>query len=125
MNYDTFVFYGTWRETLEGFREDFGDEYAQEALWNLMLAATGGDLETNKKSIIGFISGSVMPNIKAAKDRYATAVENGKRGGRPKVELIEEEVMEKKAELKTWKAVAQFYGITEQTLSNKRKEWER
>ena len=43
-NYDNFVFYGSWRETLEGFAEDFGKEYAQEALWNLMLSGTAGDM---------------------------------------------------------------------------------
>ena len=25
-SYDNFVFYGSWRETLEGFAEDFGEE---------------------------------------------------------------------------------------------------
>jgi len=124
MSYDNFVFYGSWRETLEGFREDFGDEYAREALWSLMTVATAGDIETTKKSILGFITGSVMPNIDAAKNRYAAAVENGKKGGRPRVELKKEEVMKKKEELKTWKAVASYYKISEQTLKAKRDEWE-
>ena len=124
MNYETFVFYGSWRETLEGFREDFGEEYAKEALWNLMTLATAGDIETTKKSIIGFITGAVMPNIDAAKARYAAQVENGKKGGRPTINLNQEEVMQKKTELKTWKAVAAHYGISEQTLKNKRDEWE-
>ena len=48
-NYNNFVFYGSWREVLEGFREDFGDDYAKETLWNLMLMATAGDIETTKK----------------------------------------------------------------------------
>ena len=65
-NYTNFVFYGSWRETLEGFRDDFGEDYANEALWNLMLAATGGELETDKKSIIGFVRGACMPNVEAA-----------------------------------------------------------
>ena len=124
MNYENFVFYGSWRETLEGFKEDFGEEYAREALWNLMLLATAGDIETQKKSILGFLHGAVMPNVNAAKDRYAAAVENGKKGGRPKVELDETEVMQKKQELKTWKAVAAYYGVSDQTLKNKRNEWE-
>ena len=32
MEYENFVFYGSWRETLEGFLDDFGEEYAKEAL---------------------------------------------------------------------------------------------
>ena len=57
-NYNNFVFYGGWREVLEGYREDFGDEYAKETLWNLMLMATAGDIETDKKSIINFVQGA-------------------------------------------------------------------
>ena len=124
MEYDNFVFYGSWRESLEGFREEFGDDYAKEALWNLMLVATAGDIETERKSIIGFINGAVMPNVNKAKDRYAAAVENGKKGGRPKVNLNEQAVLEKKKELGTWKETAQFFGVTEQSLKNYRNQWE-
>lgn len=123
--FDNFVFYGSWRETLEGMREDFGEDYAKEALWNIMLAATAGDIETEKKFIISFISGAVMPNINKAKDRYAAAVENGKKGGRKKIELNQEEVMRLKAELKTWKAVAAHLKVDEDTLRKCRKEWEK
>lgn len=125
MGFDNFVFYGSWRETLEGFREEFGQDYANEVLWNMMLLATAGDIETEKKSIIGFLQGAVMPNINKAKDRYAAAVENGKKGGRPLVELNEEEVTAKKKELGTWKAVASHYGVDEDTLRKNRKKWEK
>ena len=123
--FDNFVFYGSWRETLEGMAEDFGEDYAKEALWNIMTAATAGDITTEKKFIISFINGAVMPNINKAKDRYAAAVENGKKGGRTPIKLDEQEVMEKKKELKTWKAVADYFKVTEQCLRNKRKEWEK
>ena len=125
MSYDNFVFYGSWRESLEGFREEFGDQYAKEVLWNMMLLATAGDIETEKKSIIGFLNGAVMPNINAAKDRYAACVENGKKGGRPQIKLNQEEVMKMKGELKTWKAVAENLDISEDTLRKQRKEWEK
>lgn len=123
--FDNFVFYGSWRETLEGMADDFGADYAKEALWNIMTAATAGDITTEKKFIISFINGAVMPNINKAKDRYAAAVENGKKGGRTPINLKEDEVMEKKKELKTWKAVAEHFEVTEQCLRNKRKEWEK
>lgn len=83
-NYESFVFYGSWRTTLEGFREKFGLGYAQEGLWNLMTSATSGEVETDDPLILGWISGSCEPNIKAAQERYSAAVENGKAGGRPK-----------------------------------------
>ena len=111
MEYDNFVFYGSWRESLEGFREEFGDDYAKEALWNLMLVATAGDIETERKSIIGFINGAVMPNVNKAKDRYAAAVENGKKGGRPK-KIDDDRVLELKKQGMTNKQVAEALGCS-------------
>ena len=111
MKYDNFVFYGSWRESLEGFREEFGDDYAKEALWNLMLVATAGDIETERKSIIGFINGAVMPNVNKAKDRYAAAVENGKKGGRPK-KIDDDRVLELKKQGMTNKQVAEALGCS-------------
>ena len=83
-NYNNFVFYGSWMETLQGFQEEFGDSYAKEALYNLVLAATTGKIETDKKSIVGFINGCCMPLIESARTRYEVARENGAKGGRPK-----------------------------------------
>ena len=82
--YESFLFYGSWRETLEGFAEGISPEFAKEALWNLMLCATAGDIETDNKVIIGFINGCCMPNIDKVKERYRQSVENGKKGGRPR-----------------------------------------
>ena len=63
-------------------------------------------------------------SIQRAKDRYAAAVENGSKGGRPSKSLNKEDVLQKKEELRTWKAVAKFYGIDEDTLRKIRKSWE-
>lgn len=89
-----------------------------------MLAATGGDIETDKKSIVNFIHGCCLPNIVAARDRYNKAVEGGKKGGRPRVQVDKEECLSLKKEFKTWKAVAAHYQIDEDTLRKIRKEWE-
>ena len=72
--------------------------------------------------LYGFDSNIIA--IDNAAVRYAKAQENGSKGGRPKINLNKEEVMEKKAELKTWGAVAKYYGVTERTLYSYRKEWE-
>ena len=114
-NYDNFVFYGSWRETLEGFAEDFGKEYAQEALWNLMLSGTAGDMETSKKSIINWVNGRCMDNINSAKDRYAKAVENGKKGGRP-TEINIEHIQELKDSGLTNKQIATELGCSTRTV---------
>lgn len=120
-NYDNFVFYGSWRETLEGFAEDFGKEYAQEALWNLMLSGTAGDMETSKKSIINWVNGSCMDNINSAKNRYAKAVENGKKGGRP-TEVDTTQITELKAEGLTHNQIATELGCSTKTVQRALKQ---
>lgn len=64
-----------------------------------------------------------ITSISRAKERYQLAIENGKRGGRPAIWLDQEEVLAKKKELKTWKAVAQYYNINEDTLRKIRNSW--
>lgn len=64
--YDSFVFYGSWRELLEGF----DNETAKEILWQVMLYGTDGELTTQNKMIEGIILGAVAPNIRRAMDRY-------------------------------------------------------
>ena len=64
-----------------------------------------------------------MTSIERAKTRYNASIENGKKGGRPSKNLDQDEVLAKKAELKTWKAVASFYGISEDTLRKIRASW--
>lgn len=65
-----------------------------------------------------------ITSIQRAKDRYIASVENGRKGGRPSKNLNKDEVLQKKEELKTWKAVAKFYSIDEDTLRKIRKSWE-
>lgn len=48
--------------------------------------------------------------------RWLKAVENGKKGGRPKIELSAEEVMAKYQELGKWSLVAEALGVSEDTL---------
>jgi hypothetical protein len=117
-NYNNFVFYGSWREVLEGFREDFGMEYAQETLWNLMLMATAGDIETDKKSIINFVRGACMPNIEAAQDRYEKSQLNGQKGGRPKLlsDLDDVTIATLRKEGRTAVQIGQLLGVSEKTV---------
>ena len=64
-----------------------------------------------------------ITSIERAKTRYTASIENGKKGGRPSKNLDQDEVLAKKAALKTWKAVASFYGISEDTLRKIRASW--
>ena len=119
--YENFVFYGSWKTLLSGFDK----ETAKEILWEIVNIGVGEEIESDNPMIIAIIQGAVMPNIKSAKNRYAAAIENGKKGGRPKVDLNEQEVLAKKKELGTWKATAQYFGVDEDTLRKQRKTWEK
>lgn len=113
--YDNFVFYGSWRETLEGFADELGQEYAEKALWNLMTCATAGDVSTTSPIILGFINGCCLPNISAAKDRYAVAKENGKKDGRPKT-IDDDKIIALKEAGMTNKEVAEAMGCSVSTV---------
>lgn len=120
---NSFVFYATSLEMVETLEVDYPD-MAAELLRSIIEYGIYGEYES-KNPIIKSMMISIGFGIDKAKERYNNSVENGKKGGRPSIELNEEEVNQKKQELKTWKAVAAYYDITEQTLRTKRTEWEK
>lgn len=130
--YKNFMFMAGWRDYLEGLAEDFGMEHAQEALWNLMLAATFDpnkqegeqELTTTKKSIESFVRGCVEPIIKNSTANHNKNKENGSKGGRPKKEVNVVWALERYKELKNWEKVAAEMHISPQTLRDARREYE-
>lgn len=67
---------------------------------------------------------SAIASIDSAKNNRRKNIEDGSKGGRPQIELDRDEVMQKKDELRTWKAVAAYFHISENTLRAIRKQWE-
>ena len=65
-----------------------------------------------------------ITSIDAAKGRREKNQEDGSKGGRPAIRFERELIEQKKQELKTWKAVAEFLGIDEKTLRKIRSNWE-
>ena len=65
-----------------------------------------------------------ITSIDAAKGRREKNQEDGSKGGRPAIRFGRELIEQKKQELKTWKAVAEFLGIDEKTLRKIRSNWE-
>jgi hypothetical protein len=66
---------------------------------------------------------SAIAAIDSAKNNRKKNIGDGSKGGRPQINLDQEEVLARKQELKTWKAVAESYGISEDTLRNIRHRW--
>ena len=125
MNAESFVFYESVYKQAERLEKKLGKEVGYDFLKAVIEFGLYGVVPDDDDNAWLYGLEQTITSIGAAKDRYAAAVENGKKGGRPVVELKEKEVLKKKEELGTWKAVANYYGVTEQTLRNKRVEWEK
>ena len=125
MNTESFVFYESVYKQAERLEKKLGKEVGYDFLKAVIEFGLYGVVPDDDDNAWLYGLEQTITSIGAAKDRYAAAVENGKKGGRPVVELKEKEVLKKKEELGTWKAVASYYGVTEQTLRNKRVEWEK
>ena len=125
MNAESFVFYESVYKQAERLEKKLGKEVGYDFLKAVIEFGLYGAVPDEDDNAWLYGLEQTITSIGAAKDRYAAAVENGKKGGRKKVELNQEEVMKKKAELKTWKAVAAFYKIDEDTLRKIRKQWEK
>lgn len=125
MNTESFVFYESVYKQAERLEKKLGKEVGYDFLKAVIEFGLYGAVPDDDDNAWLYGLEQTITSIGAAKDRYAAAVENGKKGGRKKVELNQEEVMKKKAELKTWKAVAAFYKVDEDTLRKIRKQWEK
>lgn len=111
MDYDSFVFYGNWRTILDGFDK----ETAKDILWQIMLYGTAGEVDTSNPMINGIVMGCCAVGIDKAKDRYANAVDNGKKGGRPS-EIDAEHIQELKESGLTNKEIAAELGCSTRTI---------
>lgn len=125
MNTESFVFYESVYKQAERLEKKLGKEVGYDFLKAVIEFGLYGAVPDEDDNAWLYGLEQTITSIGAAKDRYAAAVENGKKGGRKKIELNQEEVMKKKAELKTWKAVAAFYKVDEDTLRKIRKQWEK
>ena len=111
MDYDSFVFYGNWRTMLDGFDK----ETAKDILWQIMLYGTAGEVDTSNPMINGIVMGCCAAGIDKAKDRYANAVDNGKKGGRP-TEIDAEHAREIKESGLNNKEIATELGCSTRTV---------
>ena len=116
--YENFVFYGSWKTLLSGFDK----ETAKEILWDIVNIGVGEEIESDNPMIIAIIQGAVMPNIKSAKNRYAAATENGKKGGRPRKEINIEKALELESQGKTQAEIAEEFGVSKNTIGSRLRE---
>lgn len=82
--YENFVFYGSWKEHLDGLEELCGEDVAKEVAWQIINYGTYKDFDTDDQKIINMVNGMCRDLIVSAKKRRLASIENGKQGGRPK-----------------------------------------
>lgn len=82
--YENFVFYGSWKEHLNGLSELCGDDVAKEVAWQIINYGTTKNFDTEDQKIVNMVNGMCRDLIDSAKKRREISIGNGKQGGRPK-----------------------------------------
>lgn len=88
--YESFVFYGSWKEHLDGLRDLCGDDVTKEVAWQIINYGTSKEFDTDDKKIINIVNGMCRDLIASAKKRRLASIENGRQGGRPKKYKLED-----------------------------------
>lgn len=114
---ENFVFYTGWLETIDGMTKEFGEEYANKALYALVKYATTGEMVTNSAFVKSWIIGSVMPNIDNARNRYDKAVTDGSKGGAPQ-KVDRQQVIDLYEAGNTQQQIAKELSCSERTIRN-------
>lgn len=82
MNNNSFVFYESWANFIEMLDRETG----KELVYQIYRVGLDMPIDTENEQINAILRAFIIPNIKGAKRRYNTAVENGKKskGAPPK-----------------------------------------
>ena len=84
MDYENFVFYGSWKEHLNGLKELCGEDVAKEVAWQIINYGTTKAFDIDDQKIINMVNGMCRDLIISAKKRREASITNGRQGGRPK-----------------------------------------
>ena len=88
--YENFVFYGSWKEHLNGLKELCGEDVAKEVAWQIINYGTTKDFDTDDQKIIDMVNGMCRDLIISAKKRREKSAANGRQGGRPTKYSVDE-----------------------------------
>ena len=116
MNYENFVFYGSFLKTVEAIPDDYLKLQVLEAIIRYGCA---NELPNPAKEpmVYAFLQ-MAIPTIDKQKDNYA----NGSKGGRPVTHTLEE-YFNLFAQGKTNKEVAKLLNVSDSTVERKKKQW--
>lgn len=81
--YENFIFYGSWKEHLNGLKELCGEDVAKEVAWQIINYGTYKGFDTEDQNVINMVNGMCRDLIDSAKKRREASIGNGRQGGRP------------------------------------------
>lgn len=117
---NSFVFYATNLEVIETL-EETDKELANEFMKAIIEYGIYGEYE-NTNPIIKVLMVQAGFGIDKAKDRYAVAVENGKKGGRPKIDLDNDVLSVMRDKGMSYQEIADKLGVSKSTIQRRFKE---
>lgn len=115
MDYENFIFYGSWKEHLNGLQDLCGKDVAKEVAWQIINYGTTNDFDTDDEKIINMVNGMCRDLINSAKKRRDASVGNGRQGGRPK-RYSEDEIVTLHAQGKSASEIAEQLGCSLKTV---------
>ena len=117
---DSFVFYKSFLTSISLLPAS----KRLEAYEGLARCSLGEITPDELKYPVNALVAQMIASVKAAQDRHDKAEEDGKKGGRPRKGVDQEEAEALFAELGTWSAVAEKLDVSENTLLKARRVWE-
>ncbi|MBQ0088129.1 MAG: helix-turn-helix domain-containing protein, partial [Prevotellaceae bacterium] len=112
---NSYVMYATWLDQVEQLEENGQFELAYKYIRAIMDYGIYGEYD-NSDVMVNLLMTQTALGIDKAQSRYAAAVENGKKGGRPKT-VDEEKIVELKRQGLTNKKIAEKVGCSDKTVS--------
>lgn len=91
--YENFIFYGSWKEHLNGLKELCGKDVAKEVAWQIINYGTTKEFDTDDQKIINMVNGMCRDLIISAKKRREASIANGRQGGRPKKYSVDDMIV--------------------------------
>lgn len=117
---NSFVFYATNLEVIETL-EGTDKELANQFMKAIIEYGIYGEYE-NTNPIIKVLMVQAGFGIDKAKDRYAVAVENGKKGGRPKIDLDNDVLSVMRDRGMSYQEIANKLGVSKSTIQRRFKK---
>lgn len=117
---NSFVFYRSWAN----FIDELDIEEQKEVLYQIYLYGMGRDLTTENRYIKAYLK-DVKEDIDEAKGRYIRSVVSGAKGGRKKIDLDMEQILNFIDDGYTYAQIGKAMGVHPNTIGNRVREYKK